>query len=60
MAYSGINSAYLRMEPMADDHKHGSMDISDQEKTFEGFMNFTIRSVLVILVAVIFLALVGA
>ncbi|ASP19194.1 cytochrome c oxidase subunit 4 [Antarctobacter heliothermus] len=39
------------------EHKHGSMDIETQEKTFEGFINFTIRSVIVILVLVIFMAI---
>ncbi len=38
------------------DHKHGSMDITDQEKTFNGFITFTIRSVIVILCLVIFMA----
>ncbi|MGX9356995.1 aa3-type cytochrome c oxidase subunit IV [Roseobacteraceae bacterium S113] len=45
---------------MADDHKHGEMDISVQEKTFEGFINVTVKSVIAILVAVVFLALIGA
>ncbi|MGP6087222.1 aa3-type cytochrome c oxidase subunit IV [Antarctobacter jejuensis] len=39
------------------EHKHGSMDITTQEKTFEGFINFTIRSVIVILCIVIFMAI---
>ena len=39
------------------EHKHGSMDISVQEKTFAGFINFTIKSVIVILAVVIFLAI---
>jgi hypothetical protein len=39
------------------EHKHGSMDITTQEKTFEGFINFVIRTVIVILCAVIFLAI---
>ncbi|MBV7394718.1 aa3-type cytochrome c oxidase subunit IV [Mameliella sediminis] len=39
------------------EHKHGSMDITVQEKTFEGFINFTIRSVIVILCIVIFMAI---
>lgn len=42
------------------EHKHGSMDITDQEKTFSGFINFTIKTVIVILVAVVLLALIGA
>ncbi|SMX37775.1 aa3-type cytochrome c oxidase subunit IV [Maliponia aquimaris] len=38
------------------EHKHGSMDVSTQEKTFEGFINFVIRAILVILALVIFMA----
>ena len=45
---------------MADqEHKHGEMDISVQEKTFEGFWNFTVRSVIVILVSLVLLALIN-
>lgn len=39
------------------EHKHGNMDITEQEKTFEGFVNFAIRAVIVILVLVVFLAI---
>ncbi|WP_305969372.1 MULTISPECIES: aa3-type cytochrome c oxidase subunit IV [unclassified Mameliella] len=39
------------------EHKHGSMDITVQEKTFEGFIKFTIRTVIVILCIVIFMAI---
>lgn len=42
------------------EHKHGSMDISTQEKTFEGFINFVVKTVIVILVAVILLAMINA
>lgn len=42
------------------EHKHGRMDITDQEKTFEGFVTFTVRAVLVILALVIILAIFGA
>ncbi len=42
------------------EHKHGSMDTTSQEKTFEGFINFTIRTVFVILVLVIFMAIFNA
>lgn len=48
---------FLRgMQKMAE-HKHGSMDIKVQEKTFEGFINFTIRAVMVILVLVVLMAM---
>ncbi|SLN53049.1 Cytochrome c oxidase subunit 4 [Roseivivax jejudonensis] len=39
------------------EHKHGEMDIETQKKTFDGFVTFTVRSVVVILAIVIFLAL---
>ena len=42
------------------EHKHGSMDITEQEKTFNGFVTFTIRAVIVILVAVVLLAMFNA
>lgn len=41
------------------DHKHGEMDISDHEKTFDGFVKFTTYSVVVIIGILVFLALVG-
>ena len=42
------------------DHKHGEMNTFVQEKTFEGFIKFTTKSVIVIAVILVFLALVGA
>jgi hypothetical protein len=42
------------------EHKHGEMDIRVQEETFDGFVRFTIRTVVVIIALVIFLAIVGA
>lgn len=42
------------------EHKHGSMDITSQEKTYEGFLKTTTRTVIVILVLLVLLALIGA
>lgn len=42
------------------DHKHGEMDIHVQEEAFDGFMRWVTRSVIVILAALIFVALVNA
>lgn len=42
------------------EHKHGTMDITAQEQTFAGFVKFTIRMVIGILIFLVFLALVGA
>jgi hypothetical protein len=42
------------------EHKHGEMDISVQEKTFDGFMKMSTKATIAIIVFLIFLALVGA
>ncbi|MBU0782162.1 aa3-type cytochrome c oxidase subunit IV [Loktanella salsilacus] len=42
------------------DHKHGEMDITVQEKTFDSFIWFVSRGTIGIIVFLIFLALVGA
>lgn len=39
------------------EYKHGSMDITEQEKTFHGFIKFSIRTVVVILVLVVLMAM---
>ena len=41
-------------------HEHGSMDISVQEKTFDGFVKMTKWAVTIIVVALILLALLNA
>lgn len=43
-----------------DEHKHGSMDIRTQEKTFAGFMRMVTWGVGIIIVLVIFMALANA
>lgn len=42
---------------MADDHKQGSMDITEQEKTFAGFVTFTKWTVIAIIAVLVFLAI---
>ncbi len=42
------------------EHKHGSMDIETQEKTFAGFLNFVTKTVIVILCLVVLLAIFNA
>lgn len=42
---------------MADEHKHGSMDITTQEKTFDGFVTFVKWTVIVIALVLVFLAI---
>lgn len=42
------------------EHKHGEMDITANEKTYDGFIKFTTRAVIAILAFLVFLALVGA
>ncbi len=39
------------------DHKHGDMDIETQEKTFDGFMSWTTRIVIGIIVLLIWMAI---
>ena len=38
------------------EHKHGSMNIETQEKTFEGFMKYVVRGVIVVIGILLFLA----
>ena len=42
------------------EHEHGSMDIKEQEKTFEGFVTYTKWVVIVVICVLIFMALVNA
>lgn len=43
---------------MADnDYKRGEMDISDQEKTFDGFIRWSINIALISIAIVVFLAI---
>ncbi len=39
------------------EHKHGEMDISVQEKTFDGFMKWVTWGVVVILVIIVLMAI---
>lgn len=39
------------------DHKHGDMNIDTQEKTFDGFMKWVTRSVIVIILLLIWMAI---
>ncbi len=45
---------------MMDDHVHGTMDTSEQEKTFEGFVKFSARAVIAFLVVLLLLAMFNA
>lgn len=42
------------------DFKPGSMDIEEQEKTFSGFVKFTIWATAIIILVLIFLGLVNS
>ena len=43
---------------MADNgHKHGEMDIHEQEETFSGFVKFLTNSIILCIVVLVFLAL---
>ena len=39
------------------EHKHGEMDITDQEKTFEGFVRWVTNGAIVCILILIFLAI---
>lgn len=41
------------------EHKHGEMDITVQEKTFNGFIRMVSRTAIVIVVALILLSLIN-
>lgn len=41
------------------EHKHGEMDTSVQEATFNGFMSMVTKSTIIILVALVLLALIN-
>ena len=42
---------------MADEHKHGSMDTTEHEKTFAGFVSVTKWTVILIIAVLVFLAI---
>ena len=39
------------------EHKHGEMDVKEQEKTFEGFIRYTIWGIVVSIGILLFLAI---
>ena len=39
------------------DHEHGSMDYTTQQKTFDGIMSWVTKSVIVILVLLVLMAM---
>lgn len=41
------------------EHKHGKMDVTEQEKTFEGFIKVSIAIVVISIATLIFMALVN-
>jgi hypothetical protein len=49
--------AKTKREPDMAEHKHGEMDATENEKTFEGFMKFTTWTVIVILVIIVGMAI---
>ncbi len=42
------------------EHKHGSMDVRDHEKTFAGFIRLSMWVAVIAIVALIFMALANA
>lgn len=45
---------------MAQNYKHGEMDTTSQEKTFDGFLKWTTRGAIAAICALIFMALVNS
>lgn len=45
---------------MAEQHKHGDMDIKDHEKTFDGFIKWATRAGIVTVCVLLFMALVNS
>jgi len=39
------------------EHKHGTMDTADQERTFDGFIKFSIRVSVISIAVLVFLAI---
>ena len=50
------NPRYFQRATMAE-HEPGSMDITEQEKTFEGFIRWSIRISVASIAALLFLAI---
>ena len=58
MRYQTPNPANMEWCDMAN-HEHGKMDISTQEKTFDGFIRIVVWGAAVSIGALIFIALVN-
>lgn len=41
------------------DQNHGNQDITEQQKTFTGFMRYTVWTCVIVVLILIFLAIVG-
>ena len=42
------------------EHKHGSMDTKDQEKTFSGFVKYSTNIIIICIVLLVLLALINS
>lgn len=42
------------------EYAHGRMDVTSQEKTFDTFLKFVTRAVIIIVIALVFVALINA
>ena len=51
--------AILKEEIMSE-HKHGSMDIKDQEKAFAGFIKVATNTAIICIVLIVLVALINA
>jgi len=59
MRYISFQGEFTEHEErvMAEEHKHGEMDIEVQEKTFDGFIKATTYSVVAIFIFLVLLAM---
>lgn len=39
------------------EHEHGTMDVTEQERTFNGFITWTVRTLIMIAIVLIFMAI---
>ena len=46
-------------EKIMSEHKHGSMDTKDQEKTFAGFVKFSTNTIIICIVLWVLIALIN-
>jgi hypothetical protein len=54
--HSTRSDAYRRGNTQMAEYKIGTMDITEQKKTYKGFIDWTVRAIIVCILIVVFLA----